>query len=177
MKKCLLWLLPVLLLWGCGPQEVFEQIGDVYEVIGIPPQAVAVDLPGDAVVHTLGSGQDNAIYFCDGYTLTVQTLAGGDLNRSIGELTGFPLENMTLYQTGNGAVRRYVGTWTCLGETGEQVGRLVLLDDGNYHYAVTVMAPAESVSALQLTWDTVLGSVSLADIETWTPGTVPGTAE
>lgn len=160
MKKCLLWLLPVLLLWGCGQQEVFEQVEDVYAVSAPQPEKLFVDLPAGAAMTAMGSGEDHAIYFCDGFTLTVQTLAGGDLGRSTVQLTGFLPGQMTLIQTEEGAVKRYVGAWSCAGEEGDQVGRLVLLDDGAYHYAVTVMAPAQDVASLQLAWDTVLGSVS-----------------
>lgn len=161
MRRCLVSLLIVLLLSGCGKQEVFEQVEDVYQVMAPQAGVVKMEIPDDAAATAMGTGADHAVYFCDGYSLTVQTLAGGDLSRTVIELTGFSPEMMTLLQTGNGELKRYEGTWTCAGEGGDQVGRLVLLDDGTYHYAVTVMAPAESVGELLLAWDTVLGSVKL----------------
>lgn len=161
MRK--LWLLlPVLgLLWGCARQEVFERVEDLYQVR--PPVAgvIAVDVPADALVTAMATGEDSTIYFCDGYTLTVQTLAGGDLGRTVTELTGFGPEAVTLVQTRDGELKRYEGTWICAGEGGDQVGQLVLLDDGGHHYAVTVMAPAARVGQLRLVWDSLLDSVTL----------------
>lgn len=176
MRKCLLWMLPALLLVsGCAEQEVFEQVGDDYAVMAPAPGSVQVELPPEAAVTALGSERDHAIYFCDGYTLTVQTLAGGDMERTVEELTGFLPDRITVLQTGSGQVRRYTGTWTCVGEAGDQVGQFVVLDDGSYHYAVTVMAPAERVGALRLTWDTVLDSVNLGSTGSALPDTDPGT--
>lgn len=176
MRKSLLWMLPALLLVsGCAGQEVFEQVEDDYAVLAPAPESILVELPPEAAVTAMGSDRDHAIYFCDGYTLTVQTLAGGDMGRSIEELTGFSPEQITLLQTGDGSVRRYTGTWTCAGEAGDQVGRFVLLDDGDYHYAVTVMAPAECIGELQLAWDSVLRSVNLGSTAPELPDTDPGT--
>lgn len=166
MKKCWIWLSVFLLLSGCGNQEVFEQMDDVYQAAAPQAAVVSLEIPEDAAVPAIGSGPNHAIYFCDGYTMTVQTLIGGDLNRTLKELTGFPQEMLTVLQTRDGELRRYEGTWTCVGEGGDQVGRLVLLDDGAYHYAVTVIAPAELISQLRLTWDTLFDSVTLDRIET-----------
>lgn len=176
MRKCLLWMLPALLLVsGCAGQEVFEQVEDDYAVIAPAPQSVMVDLPQEAAVTAMGTDRNHAIYFCDGYTMTVQTLTGGDLVQTVGELTGFAPDRITILQTGDGALSRYTGTWTCIGEAGDQVGRFVLLDDGAYHYAVTVMAPAEHFGELGLAWDTLLRSVNLGSTAQGLPDTDPGT--
>lgn len=166
MKKCWFLLLAVLMLSGCGEQEVFEQVEDVYQVMAPRAAAVYVQLPEEAAVTAMGSGKENAIYFCDGYTLTVQTLAGGDLDRTLRQVTGFSGEQLTLLKTRTGEVEGYECAWTCTGEGGDQVGRLLLLDDGAYHYAVTVMAEAEKAGELSLTWDTVFGSVTLGSTGT-----------
>lgn len=166
MKKWSIVLLTVLLLSGCAQREVFEQVEDVYQVIAPQPGILLVEIPEDASVSAMGAGQENSIYFCDGYTLTVQTMAAGDLNRTMEDLTGFSTDGFALFQTRDGDVKQYEGTWTCAGEGGDQVGRLVLLDDGDYHYAVTVMASAEDAGDLRLAWDTVLGSVALNDTGT-----------
>lgn len=166
MKKCWLLFLAVVMISGCADQEVFEQVEDVYQVMAPQAAVLYVQLPEEAAVTAMGSGQENAIYFCDGYTLTVQTLAGGDLDRTLRQVTGYAAERLTLLQTGTGETERYECAWTSAGEGGDQVGRLVLLDDGANHYAVTVMAPAETAGELSLTWDTVLDSVTLGDTGT-----------
>ena len=161
MKKmwCLMGL--ILVLYGCGQQEVLEQLEDVYEVISLQPEVLLVDLPEEAAATVMGSGQNHAIYFCDGYTLTIQTMPSGDLERTVMDITGFKKDHITMVQTDSGVADRYEAVWVCAGEAGDQVGRFVLLDDGAYHYVVTVMADAGSMSELRLSWDTVLDSVSL----------------
>lgn len=161
MKKVwwMLWL--ILSLCGCGQQEVLEQVEDVYQVMASQPGLLMVALPEEAAATVMGSGQASSIYFCDGYTLTVQTVPAGDMDRTVREVTGFSKNRVTMYQTETGAVDRYEAAWTSAGEGGDQVGRMVLLDDGTYHYVVTVMADADAVADLRLAWDTVLDSVSL----------------
>lgn len=161
MKKmwCLLWL--SLLLLGCDRQEVLEQVEDVYEVMAPQQGVLMIALPEEAAATAMGSGQDHSIYFCDGYTLTVQTMPAGDLEETVLEITGYRKDRITMFQTATGAVDRFEAAWTCVGESGDQVGRFVLLDDGAYHYVVTVMADADAVGELRLAWDTVLESVSL----------------
>lgn len=177
MKKWLLLLPMVMLLMGCGQQEVFEQVEDVFQVAAPLPGTVSLDIPNEAMVTALAQSKDSAIYFCDGYTLTVQTLPGGDMDRTVTEVTGYTQKQITLLHTAIGEVDRYEGTWTCMGEGGDQVGRLILLDDGDHHYAVTVMAPADKAGELSLIWDSVLDSVTLDNTGTSSPGRVPDTPE
>ena len=40
-----------------------------------------------------------------------------------------------------------------------QVGNAVILDDGNFHYAVSVMADADQAAKLEDTWQHILDSV------------------
>ena len=161
MKKCILWLPLLLLLWGCGEQEVFEQVQDVYQVMALQPGILSVDIPADAVVTAMGSGQEDTIYFCDGYTLAVQTMSGGDLSKTVAELTGFLPEQLTVFPIPDESVKRYALAWTCAGEGGDQVGRMILLDDGAFHYAVTVMCPAETAGKCSAAWDALLDSVKI----------------
>lgn len=161
MKKMWSLFCLTLVLLGCGQQEVLEQIEDVYEVVAPQPGVLLVDFPEEAAATAMGSGQDHSIYFCDGYTLTVQTMPAGDLEETVLEITGYRKDRITMFQTATGAVDRYEAAWTCVGESGDLVGRFVLLDDGAHHYVVTVMADADAVGELRLAWDTVLESVSL----------------
>lgn len=147
-----------LILFGCGSQEVFEQVEDVYAAEVFRSAQVLLELPEDAAVLTM-NGADGTIYFCEGYTLTVQTLAGGDLDGTFRTLTGFSKDDLTVM---NPAQDRYEAVWTSAGDGGDQVGRLVLLDDGVYHYGVTVMADAKTAGELRGIWSQILDSVSLA---------------
>ena len=121
-------------------------------------------VPEDATVCTMESGE-GTMWLCDGFTLTVQTLAGGDLNRSLQQLTGFTEDQLTVMQTKQGDIKRREFVWSAAGEGGDQVGRAVILDDGNNHYAVSVMADAEKAGKLTQTWQKILDSVTLTDTD------------
>lgn len=160
MKKLWIVLAAVLLLTGCAEAPVYESLGDVYQVMAPQAGTLMLQLPQEAALLTMSS-EDGALYFCDGYVLTVQTLAGGDLDRSLRTLTGYGRDALTLLETVHPDGTHWECVWTGAGEGGDQVGRLLLLDDGSYHYAVSVMAPASAAGDLRLTWDTLFDTVSL----------------
>lgn len=160
MKKWLILLGAIaLLLTGCGAQETFETVADVY-VQGqtAERQQVLLNLSEDAAAAVMQSETGGTLYFCDGYTVTVQTMVSGDLDRTLRETTGFRREPLRPVETTAGEVMRYDCVWISAGETGDQVGRAVVLDDGNYHYVVTVMADAAEAGALAEEWQQLLDS-------------------
>ena len=57
---------------------------------------------------------------------------------------------------------RYEFVWVSAGETGERLGRGVILDDGSYHYVMTVLRDAESTENSQIVWNDVFASFRLA---------------
>ena len=160
MKKLMCILVMLCLLTGCGSEKVLETVEDVYSPQEIAPMELSLTLPEGASVMTLSS-QMERLYLCDGFTVTVQTLQGGDLNRTVKETTGYEADRLTLIATEKGEIACYRFSWASLGEGGDQVARTLILDDGCYHYAVTVMAPAEKAGALADTWQEILSSVSL----------------
>ena len=161
MKKCLCFLLISVLLSGCGSQETFETIADQPVVSAAAPMAeVMLELPKEALVPASES-TEGRLYLCDGYELLVQTLASGDLDATIRSVTGFGREELTVIQSEAGAVKRYELVWSCLGEAGEQVGRACVLDDGNYHYVLSVLADADRAAELQEVFSEIFGSYSL----------------
>lgn len=166
MKRC--WILAgiALLLSGCGVSPDYEQVLDVYAPQEVAAHSLELTLPEDAAVLTLENGQNGKLYFCDGFTVTVQILEGGDLNGTLEAMTGFDRESLSLIQTQGSGYTQYECAWSCAGEGGDQVGRLLCLDDGAYHYVVTVMADAASAGALGTVWDSLFDSVSLGDTET-----------
>lgn len=164
-KLFVILLLPVLLL-GCGVEPVFEEVEDMYEKTVFPTSTLDVMIPEKATVLTAAADSSDQLYFCDGYTMTVQTLAGGNLDRTLRALTGYGRDSLTLLETLRGEVPCYSCAWISAGEDGDQVGRLVLLDDGAFHYAVTVMASADRAGDLAEEWDQILNRVSLTDTGT-----------
>ena len=161
-KRLICWVLLAVLLTGCGAQESFETVADLYEQPAAAPQELSLDIPQEAASPAMESAEAGSLYLCDGYTLTVQTLTGGDLDATLNQLTGFSAEHLTLMHTKAPSADRYECVWASAGETGDQVGRTVVLDDGSYHYAVSVMAPAETAGALTKTWQTIFDSMALS---------------
>lgn len=164
MKKILIMLVAAaLLLCGCGPQETFETVLDALDTGELESaKQVTFELPKEAAVTTMESTDGAVLYLCDGYNLFVQTLAGGDLNRTIKQVTGYPKDQLTVMQTQMGQNRKYSCVWTAAGEGGDQVGRAVILDDGSYHYCVSVMADAQVSGKLMPVWQELMSSVSVS---------------
>lgn len=166
MKKLCCVFLVMVMLSGCGTQSAFETIGDMLDmpVIAIK-RDLQLQLPKEATAPVLQSEDGGKLYLCDGYTLTVQTLSAGDLDRTMREVTGFSREQLTVMETEQKDYRRYECVWSAAAEEGEQVARSVILDDGYYHYAVTVMADFATAGELAQPWKDLLGSVTLSDID------------
>ena len=100
------------------------------------------------------------LYFGNGYEVMVQTLAGGDLDATIREITGFSKEDITLVQTSREEPKRWEFAWAAAGEGGERVGRGVILEDGAYHYCLSVLQDAD-LKDCQIIWSEVFSTFSL----------------
>lgn len=166
MKKCWFLLVITLFLWGCSAQETFETVSDVQDISAMAQmQQISITLPKDAAAASMENPNAGKLYLCDGYTLTVQTLDAGDLDKTLQQLTGYKREQLTVMETKQANAKRYESAWSAAGEGGDQVGRVVILDDGNYHYAVTVMADASGAGELTEVWQEILGSVALVSTD------------
>lgn len=143
MKKCVFFLLICILFYGCSAEETFETILD-QPVSGTEPMAaqVLVMLPEEAAVPASES-ESGQLYLCDGYDILLQTLPGGDLDATLRSVTGYGCDDLNLIQTGLNGVKRYDLVWSCMGESGDRVGRAAVLDDGYYHYVLCVLSDAE----------------------------------
>ena len=162
MKKLALVILTVgMLLSGCLSAPVYETITGL-DVNGVTPveKKIVIQLPEDAAVQTVQGGSGK-IYICDGYEIMVETLSSGDLNKTLQSLTGFSKDALTVVETKQDGLDRYTCVWTSTGEKGTQVGRTTVLDDGGYHYCLSITAPAETVLELQPVIQMVFESFTL----------------
>lgn len=155
----------LLVLSGCAAQETFETVSDWYYEPAISMGVIRMTLPQDAAVVTSHSDA-GSIYICDGYTLSVQTLDGGDLDRSLRTVSGFSSDQLQLLQTQRQGGKRYDFVWAAAGEGGDQMCRGALIDDGTYHYTLCVMSDAAESGEFQETWNALFSSFGLENEET-----------
>lgn len=153
------------MLTGCGAQPMWETVCDPAAVAAAPCRELSVKLPADAAAPVLQSPDAGQLFLCNGYALTVQTLDGGDLDKTMRQLTGFSRDRLSCMQTQIEGIKRYDCVWSSAGEGGDHVGRAVILDDGNYHYTVSVMADFASAGELSQVWQEILNSVMLTDTD------------
>ena len=149
-----------LLLAGCAEAELGETVADVWQeaVTVAAPRETRLELPGEAVACAMES-DTGRLYFGDGYEVMVQTLSSGDLDATIRALTGFDREDITVIQSQSDP-KRWEFAWASAGEGGERLGRGVVLDDGNYHYCLTVLQDADDDDC-QIIWSQVFNSFEL----------------
>ena len=163
MRKCWILVLVGLLLSGCAAAETFETVDDaLVQPVVNAQREIILSVPDSAAAEVMVSEDGGQLYFCDGYTMTVQILTGGDTDRSIESLCGYTPDALTILQTQDGSWKRQEWVWVSAGEGGEQLGRGALLDDGSYHYCLTVMADADEAGVLEAEWDGVFASFGIA---------------
>ena len=159
MKRMLLLLMLAILLAGCRA-ETMETVEDVWEEAPVAEaRQIRVSLPGEEALPVMESSTDR-LYLSESYQIEVQTLPGGDLNRTVHTMSGLEPEDVTLMQTEQAGLTRYDFVWAAAGEEGDQLGRGAILDDGNYHYALSVLRSADDTATRQIHWDQVFSSFS-----------------
>lgn len=168
MKK--FWVLGIaslLLLAGCSPSRELETVSDTM----VQPQRgemqqMVINLPETAAAAVMSAEETGTVYFCDDFVLTMQTVESGDLQRTLMDTTGYMPNQLPVMETVQGNAKRYDCIWTAAGEAGDQVGRCAVLDDGNYHYILTVMADAnKSAELTQSVWNSLFSTYRIAPEE------------
>lgn len=157
----MVWLLvAALVLSGCSA-PTFETVGNVIHVSATqaPMREVTVNLPQDAAVLT-ASGVDS-IYTCNDYTMSLQVFPAGDLAATVTSLCGYSPQQLTMLESICGDHTRRDWVWTAAGENGDVLCRAAVLDDGNYHYSLCVMADAKIAGSLTEDWNALFASFCL----------------
>lgn len=161
--KTLLWVMGMLglLLSGCGAAETFETVSDeILAPVVAAPGEIYVQLPPDAAAPAAQT-EGQKLYLGDDYEILLENLPSGDLQRTVKQLSGFSPEALTVVKTRQGELDRYEFVWTCMGEQGQRLGRAVILDDGNYHYCLSVVRDAAGEEARRGQWQAVFSSFVL----------------
>ncbi len=162
MKKCWLFALLAVLLTGCSAVQTFETLGSISHAGGqTPAQAqVSLELPQEAAQDVF-QGEQETLYACDDYTISLRTLTSGDWKATVQTLSGYSADRLTVLESASGQANRYDWVWTAAGEEGDMVCRGAMLDDGSYHYCLCVMAQADKAGQLSQEWNELFGSFHL----------------
>ena len=161
MGKLLLLLLCGMLFAGCGAEQTVETVADEMVVqVMAEPREIYVALPEDTVLPAMESDV-GTVYFCKDYDIAVQTLEGGDFQDTLTQISGHSLEDLTIMETVESDYVRYDFAWSAAGELGQQVCRASVLDDGAYHYVLTVMGKADTAGEYGEIWNGIFESFRL----------------
>lgn len=162
MKKIMVIGMLALLLTGCAAEETFETISDeIVQQVMAQPREIAVSLPGETSIPTMES-DSGRMYLASDYEIYIQTLDAGDLNATIQTVSGYERDTLTVMETNLDGIDRYEFVWASAGENGDRIGRGVILDDGSYHYVMTVLRDADTTENTQIVWNDVFNSFQLA---------------
>ena len=158
MKQWLWMMVFAVLLCGCGAEETLETVSDEWIVPAMAqPREISVRLPENTVLPVMEQ-DGRKLYMGQNYEILLETLAAGDLNDTIRTISGFEKEQLTVLQTRQEELDRYEFVWTATGERGELLGRAVILDDGDYHYCMSVLRDPEEALVV---WQDVFSSFAL----------------
>ena len=144
MKRIFCILMMLMMLTGCAGENTFETVNDDLELLPTPEmQQTVVELPPEAASPTIESGSER-LYMCGNYEIRIQTMESGDLESTVQAVSGYTKDRLTIMETQRNGMPCYEFVWASAGDEGEQVGRAAVLDDGNYHYILSVMGNAEN---------------------------------
>ena len=90
MKKVCCIVLMILMLTGCAAGETIETIADDMVFSQAAPGEIQVSLPEETVLPVMET-EAGKLYICRDFEVSVQTLAGGDLDATVRTLCGFGL--------------------------------------------------------------------------------------
>lgn len=163
MKKVVCLIFAMALLAGCQQPKDLETLSDSILQPELPQsKEIFLQLPEDAAKAVLEAAGTGTLYLCDGYSVAVQTLPAGNLDATLREVTGYGREKIQLWEKKEGNVSRFVCVWTAAGEGGDQMGKTTILDDGHYHYVLSIMSDAENAGELAETWQQIMDSFNIA---------------
>lgn len=161
MKKVWIIILIMFVMTGCGSTETFDTIADEYIIpVLAETRQTVVALPEEASVMTAQTDH-GMICLCDGYEILTETFPAGDLDQTICDVTGYHPDELTVLETVQNCFRRYDMVWCAAGERGNSLGRAAILDDGNYHYVLTVITDEQISEELSAEVDQLFSSFEL----------------
>ena len=167
MKKWIAVVLIGMLLCGCGPEKPAESETQLPVLPTEPAKPTAgeigVWIPEEAVSEAMAEASQGQIYSWDAYEMRLQTVDGGDIQRTMEQLTGMDYDRLTVMNRKKGDLELYQTVWRAAGEEGTLIGRAVVADDGHYHYCVSLTAPEQVDS--EAVYDRICQTLAIVDPE------------
>ena len=163
MKKRIVLTVCILAIFlgGCSGTETFEVISDGINEPNTPmPAQIKLEISEDVAVKVM-HGEGWELYEGDRCQIIVQTYPSGNLDETLKQITGYGKECLTVMELREKNMEKYVFAWSVVSGEGELVGRCTVLDDGWYHYCLTVLTDAECFGELRDTVDAMFATYSL----------------
>ena len=161
MKKQLLIMVLALVLCGCSTEQTFETVTDeLVLAASAQPRKILLTLPEETLMPAMET-ENGTLYLCDGYDIIVQTLESGDLDATVRQISGFSKAELTIIQTIAGEYPCYEFVWSAATDLGQQVGRAMILEDADYHYAICAVSPEKDAEEYQQIWNGIFDSVTI----------------
>lgn len=163
MKK--LWFISVLvlLLTGCNSAQQYERQEGACCVDEIAePGLICITATDAMAAPVMSTENSDRLYVSEDYVVTLQTVPGGNLDGTLRSCTGFGQDRLTVVETEKDGMKRYDCAWTAAGEGTQTVGRTTVLDDGYYHYVLTVSAPGSNSAVMTAAWQQLAESFKVS---------------
>ena len=161
MKKLCVMMALCAMLCGCSGKQTFETVTDeMVQPVLAQPREILLRLPEETLLPAMET-DNGTLYLCDGYDVAVQTVQSGDLEETVRLVSGFSSEDLTIIQTTAGECDCYEFVWTSATDLGEQVGRAMILDDGDYHYVLSAVTPVNNAQEYQEIWNGLFDSFGI----------------
>ena len=162
MKKQIAMVLCAFLLTGCASETVYEIVSDEWvQPVSAEVRQILLTLPAEAASPALEE-DGGAVYICDQFEVYQQILPSGDLSATVRTVSGFDAENLTVLKTMQADAKRYDFVWACAADSGDRIGKGCILDDGNYHYVLTVLGDASAAAECSGIWQEIFNSFALS---------------
>lgn len=167
LKKGIIWIMTALLLTGCAAEPVYETIGNVWDNPEPVASAASMEfsLPDGAEMEVLSEESGSKSYRVGNWELWTEVYPGGDVSATLEQVTGMDADALTVIQRQVGNMDCHETTWTTTDEEGVNVARAAVIDDGNYHYCISLMVPEEDAQEVGNFFEEILYSVNLVDTE------------
>lgn len=161
MKRMILLMTVLGLLSGCSAAETYEMVTDEpVQQVSAQPREIHFFLAEETAMPAMET-DSGKLYLCGEYDVMSQIFDGGDLERTIRQVSGFSPSDLTVIQTESENVKKTEFVWTSAAEEGHRICRATILDDGNYHYVLSATVPAEKIEEYQEIWNGIFETFKL----------------